>query len=206
MHEPMERTANVYSTLLGAVFVPIGGGLAYLWGVRGIWMLPVALLIGGAVGFGVRRVSLAVAHGAGDGFLAFVWPSGKTSPYETEFSGAQSLAAAGDIEGAIAWYDAAMARMPDNALVRLQSADLHARHGRPERAEVLFVEARRLTTERDRELYCTQRLIDLHLGPGGTPARAFPELRRLIERFPDSREAAGARVALARLKREVLEG
>ena len=96
-----------------------------------------------------------------------------------------------------------MARLPTNVLVRMQSADLHARNGRPDRAEALFLEARRLTTDRSEELYCTQRVIDLRLGALRTPARALPELRRLIERFPDTREASGAQVALARLKQEL---
>ena len=112
-------------------------------------------------------------------------------------------AAADNVEGAIQWYDAEMQRLPRNVLVRIQSADLHARNERPTRAEALFIEARRLTSDRSEELYCTQRLIDLRLGALRVPARALPELRRLIERFPDSREAAGAQVALARLKQEL---
>ena len=59
-----------------------------------------------------------------------------------------------------------------------------------------------LSADRNQQLYCTQRLIDLRLGPLNAPERAFPELRRIMDTYPNSREAQGAREALQRLKRE----
>ena len=43
---------------------------------------------------------------------------------------------------------------------------------------------------RSRELYATQRLIDLYLGPLGDDMRALVELRRLVERNTGVRQAA----------------
>jgi hypothetical protein len=47
-------------------------------------------------------------------------------------------------------------------------------------------------------------LIDLYLGELAQPECALPELRRIIEQHPGSRAAAGAAIALARLKRELV--
>ncbi|MBC7894527.1 MAG: hypothetical protein H7066_03885 [Cytophagaceae bacterium] len=203
MHDDVSRTATTYGAVLGVVFTGVGALLCYMLGLRGLFLVGGAIGIGVGSGWIIRYVALSIAEGAGRSILAFVQPSGKSSPYQQEFSQGQALAAADNIEGAIEWYDAEMARLPESVLVRIQNADLHARNGRPERAEALFLEARRLTSDRNFELYCTQRLIDLRLGALRDPARALPELRRLMERFPESREAAGAQIALARLKQEL---
>jgi len=42
--------------------------------------------------------------------------------------------------------------------------------------------------------------VDLHLGPLADEGKAMVALRRLIDGYPDTREAAEAREALARLK------
>jgi hypothetical protein len=52
------------------------------------------------------------------------------------------------------------------------------------------------------ELYVTQRLIDLYLGPLHNDIRVLVELRRLTERFPGTREADAAHRLLTRLKEE----
>ncbi len=51
----------------------------------------------------------------------------------------------------------------------------------------------RLAGRATRELYATQRLADLYLGALGDDGRAMVELRRLVERFPGTREGDGAR-------------
>jgi hypothetical protein len=48
------------------------------------------------------------------------------------------------------------------------------------------------------ELYATHRLVDLYLGPLGDESRAMSELRRLVERFPGTRDAEGAQAELNR--------
>jgi hypothetical protein len=67
----------------------------------------------------------------------------------------------------------------------------------------LFTRIRQVPgARRPDELYASQRLIDLYLGPLQDPGRATVELRRLVERFPDTPDAAGARAALERLRAE----
>src|SRR5690349_6432829 len=46
------------------------------------------------------------------------------------------------------------------------------------------------------------KVIDLYLGPLKDEGRALVEMRRLIERFPGTKEADEARAALARIKSE----
>ncbi|HKG92203.1 MAG TPA: hypothetical protein VKA84_09940, partial [Gemmatimonadaceae bacterium] len=52
-----------------------------------------------------------------------------------------------------------------------------------------------------RDLYASNRLVDLYRGPLGDEGRALVELRRLAERHPKSPEAAYAREAIAKMKR-----
>lgn len=197
-------SARVYSAVIGVVFGPIVGGVAYLVGLRG-WWLPLAAVVGGTTaGYAVFRLSIGIARGSGAAMLAFVQPSGKSTPFEREFSQALALEASDDVQGAVAWFDAALVRTPGDPRLRVALGDLCMRQAMHGRAEALYLEARRLTGHPDLELYCTQRLIDLRLGPLARPEQAFPELRRLIDRFPSTREAEGARQALRRLKTEIV--
>lgn len=198
-----EIGARLYGAVLGVVFTPIGGGVAYLLGFRGGWVAAISVMSGVAAGYAVFRISAGVARGGGAALLAFIQPSGKSTPFEREFSPALALEAADDVEGALAWFDAALVRTPRDPRLRVALADLCMRQSLHGRAEALYVEARKLTTHQDTELYCTQRLIDLRLGPLGRPEEAFPELRRVIDRFPSTREAEGASRALSRLKAEL---
>lgn len=198
-----ETYARTAGFTLAVVFTPVAGGLGYQSGLRGIALLSAALVGGAFAGWLVYMVSSCFARGAGAGFLAFVQPSGKSTPYESTFSQGLALEAADDIAGAMEWFDSTMMRLPHEARVRVAAADLHGRRGQPVRAESLYREARTLTKDRAIELYCTQRVIDLLLGPLSTPHKAFPELRRVIDRFPGTREAEGAGIALSRLKADV---
>ena len=65
----------------------------------------------------------------------------------------------------------------------------------------LYDRARRLPGIRDEHVqYASQKIIDIHLGPGGDAGRALVELRRFVTTFPVGRAADGARAAIARLK------
>lgn len=189
---------------MNVVFAPIGGALAYLAGVRGPAIVLGTALLGIVAGLVVFRLSVAVARGGGATLLAFLQPSGRSSPYEQEYSAALALEARDDVEGAFAWFDAAIVRNPTEPRLRVALADLCVRQARHGRAEALYLETRRLVHHRDLELYCTQRVIELRLGPLKREAAALPELRRVMDRFPGTREAEGAGRALSRLKTELL--
>jgi hypothetical protein len=197
-----EFTAKGAGIVFGVIFTPIMAGPAYLLGARGLWLLLGALLGGIVAGVVAWRLSLAVANGAGAAFLSFVQPSGNSTPYETQFSQGLALEAADNIAGALEWFDRAVADRPADPRVRVVAAEVNGRAGQHRRSESLFLEARRLTTDRATELYTTQRIIDLRLGPLDEPERACTELRRVVDRFAGTPEAEGARAAIERLKRE----
>ena len=199
--------ARVWAISLGVFFAFLGFPLGYLLGVRDFWILPFMLLCGVLGGYSIRRMISGVTDGVARGVARAVLPSGDTTPYAKTYSYEQSLAVRGDVAGALEAYEVAMLDNPTDPEPRVQAAELLMRSTREAdvmRAAELFREARRLAPEDDRarELYTTQRLIDCFLGPLDDPGRARVELRRLSERFPGTREAAAALIALARLKAE----
>ncbi|HEX4936338.1 MAG TPA: tetratricopeptide repeat protein [Gemmatimonadaceae bacterium] len=185
---------------LGFVFALIGLPLGYLVGVRGAWLLLSGVVVGGIAGALVYFVSTRVAVGGARAVAAFVHPSGSSTPYEHAFSAHDALELAGDVAGAIDAYEATLREHPANARALRQAGELHVRAGNAARAAELFAAMRRTGASREDELYATQRLADLYLGPLGDDGRALVELRRVVERFPGTRESEGARTALRRLK------
>jgi hypothetical protein len=55
------------------------------------------------------------------------------------------------------------------------------------------------------DIYVSNRLIDLLMGPLRQPARALFELRRIVDRYPKSSAATHARTAIATIKRQLDE-
>jgi hypothetical protein len=133
---------------------------------------------------------------------AFTMPSGKTTPYEEQFSYQEAMAARGDVAGALESYEAVIAERPGQVAPRLRAAELYAlRGGNPARAAELFREVRDLRgVEARHAVYASSRLVDLYDGPLDEPGRALVELRRIIERHPRAPIAHHAREALPRLK------
>ena len=164
------------------------------------------MLAGWLIGILIHRMITRITEGTANAVLRVVWPTGESSPYAKTYSSEQALAARGDVDGALEAYEAAMRLHPTDPEPRFQAAELLFRSPTPEKAVVLFAEARRLSAgQRARELYATQRLIDIYMGPLGDDARALVELRRLSDRFPGTREATAAKELLARLKQEKRE-
>lgn len=207
--DAIHRTyARVWATSLGVFFTFLGFPLGYLLGVRDFWLLPFMLLCGVLGGYSIRRLISGFTDTVALGIARTVLPTGNTTPYAKTYSYEQSLAVRGDVAAALEAYDVAMQENPADPEPRVQAAELLMRTGRKDdgsRAADLFREARRLASpdDRARELYTTQRLIDLYLGPLADPGRARVELRRLSERFAGTREAHAALAALAKLKAEL---
>jgi hypothetical protein len=149
------------------------------------------------------RMGLALANAAG-GVAQTVTSGSGSTPYEEQFSYQESLAARGDVAGALESYEAVIGERPDAVTPRLKAAELYARKGvDPRRAAMLLREVRELRAVTPRDaLYASLRLVALYEGPLRDPGRALVELRRLIELHPDSEVAAGARTAIARIKAE----
>lgn len=143
----------------------------------------------------------------GAGVLAATAPSGKTTPYEEQFSRIESLAARGDVAGALAAYEEVIAEHPEAIPPRMRAAELYAaRGGAPRRAAELFREIRAMPGVASRDaVYACSRLADLYDGPLDDPGRALVELRRIVELYPGTPVAAHARAALPRLKERLAE-
>ena len=138
-----------------------------------------------------------------EAFLGFLWPNRGEAPRQASYSHIEALAAAGDVAGALGEYERVIAAEPTAVVPRAQAAELYARGSDHARAAALFAAIRKIpgcSTQND--LYATQRLIDLYDGPLDQPAKSLTELRRIVERHPDSREAPFAKAALAKRKQE----
>lgn len=191
----------LYGVVLGILFGP---PLGLVLGARG---LPLVLFVLVAVFVAVHvvvRITTVVPEGMARAFLHLIWPSGSSTPYEPTYSSAQALAARGDHDGALKMYAEAMRLRPMDPEPRLQAAELLLKGPMPEKAAQYFAQARRLSpNNRARELYATQRLIDLYWSKLQDHPRARAELRQLITRFPGTREAAAAQKLLESLSEEL---
>jgi hypothetical protein len=196
---PLRFAGIVYGGVFGLIGLPLG----LLLGVSGVWLPLFMIAFGAAAGFAIRYLMAGASNAIALSLARSVMPTGNSTPYARSYSYEQSLAARGDIAGAIEAYEAAMLASPADPEPRVQAAELLMRHREPARAAELFREARRLAPDdRSRELYTTQRLIDLYLGSLADSGRALAELRRLTERFAGTREADAARGLIASLKLE----
>jgi hypothetical protein len=166
-----------------------------------IWTLVYSLLAAGAT----TGLALLFGKAAGDGWQK-VALSGASTPYEEQFSYQQSLVMQGKVNEALASFEDIIAADPNAIEPRIRAAELYAQERETaRRAAELLREAQRIRSiEPGRDIYVTNRLVDLLAGPLREPGRAAIELRKLIDRYPTSTAAAHARDALARIKREML--
>ena len=165
------------------------------------WKRLTIILLFGLQAVGIVRFALRFANAMGQLIARFVAPSGSTTPYEQTFSYQQALAAKGDIPGALESYEAVLRESPQQAEAGVQAAELYASIGNTGRAIELLRAVREIPgVSSAREIYASNRLIDLYLGAAGDDGRALVELRRLVERHPGTDTAARAREALGRLK------
>jgi len=131
---------------------------------------------------------------------------GASTPYEKQYSREQTLVMQGKIDEALASFESMIRTGPQAVQPLIRAAELYIQYQRnAQRAAELLRQAQRVPTITPGEdVYATNRLVDLLAGPLGDPGRACVELRRLIERYPRSANAARAREALARIKQELI--
>ena len=194
---------NAYGILVGLVFgVPLG----WLLQLRGIWLYLFVMVATVVIARSIKWMTTAMVDGTANAFLRLVWPTGNSTPYTPTYSMEESMVARGDVDSALAHYGAAMRLHPTDPELRFRVAELLFRSPSPAKAAMYFTEGRQLTAANSgRELYATQRLIDLYLGPLGNPVGALVELTRLVDRFPGTREAESAAAMIARLKQGTVE-
>ena len=183
------------------------GGLVFfvllvLGGVRSVGTVVAFLLFALLCGAATAWVGARVGDGAGAVFKSFIQPSGDSTPYEQTFSYQEAMIMRGDIDGALASYEAIIAEQPTLISARLRAAEHYVKGNRnPTRAAELFREIRDMPGVPARDaVYSCSRLVDLYDGPLGDPGRAVVELRRIIEQYPGSDIARHARTALPALK------
>jgi hypothetical protein len=198
---PARIASWVYGITLGLLF---GWPFGVVLGVDGPLLILVVVMAMFMAGYTVKRIMTVVPEGMANAFVYMIWPSGSSTPYARNYSAAQALAVKGDLEGALTTYRLAMSLHPRDAEPRIQAAEMFFRSETPGRAVPLFLEARRLAPERD--MYITQRLIDLYLGPLQSDVRAMVELKHLIDRFPGTREAGAAEKLFHELRTKAVAG
>ena len=150
--------------------------------------------------------SLWLSKGAGKA-MRYVAEGGSSTPYQEQYSREQALVMRRDYNGALALFEERIADSPDDTRVRIAAADLYATHGEnPTRAAELYREVQRSpTVDIGADVYVSNKLADLYLGPLADPPRALVEFRRLIERYPGSTAATHARLALGNLKPDLVK-
>jgi thioredoxin-like negative regulator of GroEL len=195
------KTHALGAAVLFVPFFAIGFLLCLMYGVPGLLKIPISVAFAAVLATAAMFVASRFAGGAGQVIARIVAPSGSTTPYEHTFSYQQSLAVKGDVAGALESYEAVIAASPHNVEAHVQAAELYATSGNAVRAIELFRATRAFpAVTATREIYVSNRLIDLYLGAAADDGRVLVELRRLIERYPDSDTARRAREALGRLK------
>ena len=172
--------------------------------VRPGWAVVVAAV--GSVGTGCVAMFVGLASG---GFAGAAWKhlmvSGASTPYKEQFSIQDAMVMQGRVAEAIASFEQIIAERPTEVDARVKVAELYAREGNHQRAMEIFREAQNIEIiDAGQDFYVSHRLVDLYNGPLGDRGRAIVELRRLIDRHPDSGAALPAREALARLKEQHL--
>jgi len=182
----------------------IGAGLSVRAGTGGGWVV-LAAVVGAILGAaGTALFVLSVSKGAGAAFGSFIQPSGNRTPYERQFSYEDSLVMRGDVAGALASYERIIADSPDEAQPRLRAAEICLKSRLHEKAEAFFRGVQRMprVTPRD-DVYASHRLVDLYQAWPGSETKGLRELRRLIDKYPNTDVAARAREGLVSLKSQL---
>ena len=144
-----------------------------------------------------------ISHGAGRTLSEFIQPSA-TGSYERQYSHQDALVMRGDVEGALVSYERIILEAPNDAQPRIRAADLYAKSGLRERAELLYRAVQRLPNVASRDdIYTSNRLVDLYLAWPGYETMGLLELRRLVDTYPETDVAERARAGLVNLKSQL---
>ncbi len=204
-----DSPAIIRSAVVGLTFSPlgavVGAALGNRLGATGndlVWFVIAGAIFGAFTLYFLMR---SVPKLGGAVMQATLMPTGNTTPYETDFSYEMALAMKGDVTTALQSFEEKITAGPADATVRLKAAEMYLTNGDPERARDLFREVQRIpNVERRDDVTASYRLVDLYRGKLADPAKALPEFRRLIERYPGSQIETQARDALAKLKSEMV--
>lgn len=210
----MDRMGAEGADLMKAVswsIIPIvaGVGIGVTWtakqGLPSSRTLSIAYLVAGGLigmiifGGGAFLFIWGFSRGAGRGLESFIHPSGE---YNRDYSLEDSLVARGDVPGAIASFKVICESEPDNLEARLRAAELHRKNGTFDDASALYREVQSKAQRSRDDVHASLRLIDLYLAWPEHEGRSMRELKRLMDKYPNTEIEKRSKAALANLKRE----
>ena len=184
--------------------------LSYKLGLGGLPALFFTLAAATALAAASMLVGLRGGQAAGEAMKYFT-AGGSSTPYEEQYSQEQALIMQRDYAAAAACFEQRITLadgQPPGAEPRLliAAADVYRQYtDNAARAAELYRMAQRhsaLTPGQD--VYVANKLADLYLGPLQQPGKSLVEFRRLIDRYPNSRTADQARMALNNVKQDLL--
>jgi len=205
-----EGVNRIHAAKYGAVTFGLGTLMFGVLGSQKLGFTGLPLLLFTLVGgFTLSALGIYVGFKLGDAagnVAARVYMGGAGTPYEEQFSQEQALVMQRDYAAALALFEQQIAATPGEPRVRIAAADLYATHGQnPARAAELYREVQRIPgVMSGHDIYVSNKLADLYLGPLSNPGRALVEFRRLIHRYPDSAAAQHARSAIGNIKPDVI--
>jgi hypothetical protein len=194
----------VFGTVVGAAF--LAGTLAKI-NMFGLVPLGVTLLAALTLSSVVIFGSLGIGNVMQEA-TEYLTEGGSGTPYEEQFSEMQALVMQGKYTEALELFEHQIAMTPGEPRVRVAAADLYGTHGKnPKRAAELYREVQRIPrVQSGHDIYVTNKLADLYLGPLKEPGRALVEFRKLASRYPNSTAAKNAQLAIANLKPQIVQG
>jgi hypothetical protein len=187
--------------------IPMFGVLgSFKLGFTGLGLI--AFTLGGALTLGGLALFVALKGGsiAGEG-ASHVYMGGSQPP-EDSFSIEQALVMQRDYAGACHLFEQRIIQTPNDPRLLVAAADLYRTYGEnPKRACELYRTVQRLPdVASGHDVYVSNKIADLYLGPLKEPGKALVEFRRLISRYPGSVTEKHARMALANLKPDLVKG
>ena len=192
----------VFGITVGAVLLT-----SAIAGVNPFKLSFMVMTLGGAATLSAIAIvgSLKIGTMAGDG-AQYITAGGSSTPYDEVFSQEQALVMQRDYATALHLFEQRIIAAPNEPRVRVAAADLYMTYGEnPKRAAELYKEVQRIPeVGTGHDVYVSNKLVDLYLGPLNERGKALVELRRLIERYPGSTVADHARLGLVNLKEDML--
>ena len=167
------------------------------------------LTLGAVVALIVGLIAWRISRRGGDVAENFlIRNAGSSTPYEEQFSEEQALVMQSRFKEALESFEHRMALTPGEPRVRIAAADLYRTHGNdPNRAAELYREVQRLPNlAAGHDIYVSNKLADLYIGPLKLPGKALVEFRKLADRHPRSVAAKNALLAINNLKPQIVHG